>query len=150
MTQEQTICDAIRLAVRREEQAYSFLTAMSRCVQQAAVKSVLEDFARQELEHKDKLELELMKLGEVVPSGQTQEESNNPYYIEAEECTKMDYSELLRFCIEKEDISFRLYIDLASQMQRPLNKEVFIALAEEELRHKLRFEAMYDALLEGI
>lgn len=146
MTEQQTIYEAIRLAIRREQEAYSFLMAMSDCAKLPGIKSLLEDLASEELEHKDKLELELMKLGEVVPSEQTQGEAQNPYYIEADECADMDYADLLRLCMEKEDISFRLYLDLATQTHREQTREVFIALAEEELRHKLRFEAEYEKL----
>ena len=146
MTEQQTIYEAIRLAIRREQDAYSFLMAMSGCVKSPGMKFLLEDLAKEEVEHENKLELELMKLGEVVRSNQEQTETQNPYYVEAGECADMDYADLLRLCMEKEDISFRLYIDLSNQMHQEQTREVFISLAEEELRHKLRFEAEYEKL----
>jgi len=148
MTEEQTVCEAIRLAIRREQEAYNFLMAMNGCVKSPGIRFLLEDLAREELEHKDKLELELMKLGDVVRSEEIQGEAQNPYYIETDECVDMDYAELLRFCMGKEDISFRLYITLSTQVHQEQTREVFIALAEEELRHKLRLEAEYSRLPE--
>ncbi len=148
MTERQTIGEGIRLAVRSEQQAYDFLMAMRGCVKSASIRLLLEDLAGEELEHKEKLELELMKLGEVVYSQEIQGQAQNPYYIESDECADMDYAELLRFCIGKEDVSFRLYIDLSTQVHDEQAREVFIALAEEEVRHKLRLETEYSRLLE--
>ena len=87
-----------------------------------------------------------MKIGEVVSPQDSQTDSEYQYFIETDECRTMDYADLLRLCIEKEDISFRLYIDLATQMTHDESRDAILALAEEELRHKLRFEAEFDKL----
>jgi len=119
---------------------------MSQCVESPAIKYMLKDLAKEETEHEGKLELELMKLGEIVQPQDSQAEAENPYYVESDECANMDYADLLRLCIEKEDISFRFYIDMATQMHQDQSRDTFLALAEEELRHKLRFEAEYEKL----
>ena len=147
MTKQQTIHEIIKLAIRREEEAHNFLLAISACAESPEIKSMLESMAKEELEHKEKLELELMKLGEVVHIGQIPQGSENPYYFESEECSDMDYGDLLRLAIEKEDISFHLYMNLASQMHQQKTRDIFTALAEEELRHKLRFEDEYNNYL---
>jgi rubrerythrin len=146
MAQQQTIGQIIRLAIQREQNAYSFLMAMSECVKSPEIKYMFADLAKEELGHKDKLELELMKIGEVVRPGDSQIETENIFSIEADECRTMDYADLLRLCIEKEDISFRFYIDLATQMTQDESRDAILALAEEELRHKLRFETEFDKL----
>lgn len=146
MTEQQTIGRIIRLAIRREQEAYNFLMAMSECVESPGIKYMFKDLAKEELEHKDKLELELIKLGEVVQPQTSQTETENPYYIESDECATMDYTDLLRLCIEKEDISFRFYINMAVQLNQEESRDTLLALAEEELRHKLRFEAEYEKL----
>jgi rubrerythrin len=146
MTEQQTISQIIRLAIRREQEAYNFLMAVSECVESAGLKYMLRDLAKEELGHKDKLEMELMKLGEVVQQQDSQTEAENPYYIESDECATMDYADLLSLCIEKEDISFRFYIEMAVQVSREESRDTLLALAEQELRHKLRFEAEYEKL----
>ncbi len=146
MTKQQTIGQIIRLAIHREQEAYNFLMVMSQCVESPAIKYMLKDLAKEETEHEGKLELELMKLGEIVQPQDSQAEAENPYYVESDECANMDYADLLRLCIEKEDISFRFYIDMATQMHQDQSRDTFLALAEEELRHKLRFEAEYEKL----
>jgi rubrerythrin len=59
----------------------------------------------------------------------------------------MDYKDMLLLGMEKEEASFRIYIDLISQVQDKESREVLLALAEEEVEHKLRFETEYDLLL---
>jgi rubrerythrin len=120
--------------------------AMSRVVESPGIRYMLEDLAREELEHKEKLELELMKLSEVVRSDEASKLIEELYYIESDELAQMDYVDMLRLCIEKEDISFRLYINLATQVRREESRDTLLALAEQELRHKLRFEAEYEKL----
>ena len=52
--------------------------------------------------------------------------------------------------MEKEEASFRTYVNLVGQSQDEQSREVLLALAEEEVKHKLRFEAEYDMLLRKI
>ncbi len=49
--------------------------------------------------------------------------------------------------MKKEKAAFRLYLDLAAQVQSEDQKTLFLALAEEEARHKLRFELEYDKVV---
>lgn len=46
--------------------------------------------------------------------------------------------------MKKEKAAFRLYNDLASTVKDRALRETFLALAQEEARHKLRFEIAYD------
>lgn len=62
----------------------------------------------------------------------------------------MDYKDLLLLGMEKEEASFRTYVNLVGQSQDEQSREVLLALAEEEVKHKLRFETEYDMLLRKI
>ena len=59
----------------------------------------------------------------------------------------MDYKDMLIMTMQKEEASFRLYVDLAARVTSEDAYETFLALAEEEVKHKLRFEMEYDNLL---
>ena len=71
------------------------------------------------------------------------------YMTSDEPKVDMDYRDILVRAMEKEKISFRLYVDLAAVVEDGECREVLIALAEEEARHKLRFEIEYDNLTAG-
>jgi rubrerythrin len=59
----------------------------------------------------------------------------------------MDYKDMLMLGIEKEEASFRTYVNLAPSVHDQESREVLLALAQEEVKHKLRFETEYDMLL---
>lgn len=49
--------------------------------------------------------------------------------------------------MEKEEASFRTYVNLVVNARDVQTQELLLALAEEEVKHKLRFETEYDLLL---
>ena len=61
----------------------------------------------------------------------------------------MDYQEALQVAMHKEKKAFLLYTDLAGAVEDAGLKNTFLALAQEEAKHKLRFEIEYDDLLES-
>jgi rubrerythrin len=56
---------------------------------------------------------------------------------------------MLLLGIEKEEASFRTYVNLLMSVRDEESREVLLALAEEEVKHKLRFEMEYDMLQKG-
>jgi len=70
------------------------------------------------------------------------------YVISAAPELDMDERDIFTLGIEKEDASFRLYVNLIALAKDLDSKEILMALAEEELRHKIRFETELDKLSE--
>ncbi|MHC4240587.1 MAG: ferritin family protein, partial [Planctomycetota bacterium] len=60
--------EVLEFAIARELEAYHFYLALAERVDSAEMRTVFEDLAKEELDHKAKLELEIMKMGEVVPA----------------------------------------------------------------------------------
>ena len=56
----------------------------------------------------------------------------------------MDYQEALVVAMKKEKKAFKMYIDLAGATDDTNLQTVFMSLAQEEAKHKLRFEIEYD------
>jgi len=56
----------------------------------------------------------------------------------------MTYAQALVVAMSKEKAAFRLYYDLAKTAGNEEMRDIFIALAQEESKHKLRFEIEYD------
>ena len=59
---------------------------------------------------------------------------------------KMGYVDMLIVGMKKEEISRKLYSDLAEVTQTQELKKMFLKLAQEEGEHKLRFEIEYDLM----
>lgn len=66
------------------------------------------------------------------------------YLVDAEPAEDMSYAEALVLAMKKEKAAFRLYTDLASAARGDALRDLFLSLAAEEARHKLRFEVEYD------
>ena len=58
--------------------------------------------------------------------------------------TDISYQDALILAAKKEKAAFRLYTKLSDLAQDTELKQLFAALAQEEAKHKLRFEVEYD------
>jgi len=136
-----SVDEILEFAIAREVEANQLYTYMARRMENPEMRKVCEDFAEEELEHKAKLELEVMKRGKVVHGLDISD-----YIMDVGDEMNMDYDELLVFAIKKEQISIDLYNDLAAVVRDEESREVLLSLVEEETEHKRRFEVEYDNL----
>ncbi len=140
--------EILEFAIAKEVEAHHFYMALAGRVDNRGMGKVLEDLAEEELEHKRKLELEITKLGKTVPTGLQAGRPSKDYILADEGAVlDMDYKDVLLLAMEKEEASFRIYVNLIGTIEDEQSQEVLMAMAQEEVRHKLRFEAEYDALL---
>jgi rubrerythrin len=146
MGQPEPDIEILELAICREADAYRLYMKMANRASDPQMKQILESLAKEELEHKARLELELMKLGVVVSSGiptLTESLENDP----DEPAVNMDFKDLLLLAIKKEQSSMRLYIELAAVTKDKTSRNMLISLAEEEAMHRARFEIEYNILM---
>ena len=131
--------EMLEFAIAREVQAYRFYQTLAAQMDDIQTRALFEELAREELEHKARLELEIMKQGRVVNSWPVDD-------IEAEfkEGANMNYREVLLLGMQKEEVSFSLYVELLMAVKDYDRRKVLLALAQEELEHKQRFEAEYE------
>jgi len=66
------------------------------------------------------------------------------YMVDIEPSPNMDYQSAIILAMKKEKAAFKLYTTLASKMQDPELRNMFLSLAQDEAKHKLRFEIEYD------
>jgi rubrerythrin len=140
--------EILELAIAREVEAYNFYLALAERVAEQQMRSVFEGLAEEELEHKAKLELEVMKTGKTVAVEEKPLRPERSYILSDDESPlDMDYKDMLLLAMEKEEAAFRIYVNLAASAQDEESREVLLAIAEEEVKHKLRFETEYYLLL---
>ncbi len=137
--------DILAFAISEEEGAYQFYTTLASRVSDAALSKTLLNFAEEELGHKRKLqrvrdgERVLFEKGKPVTDMKIAD-----YLVEVEPSADMDYQAALILAMKKEKAAFRLYTDFAEQCTDEGLREMFLGLAQEEAKHKLRFEVEYD------
>ena len=149
MAQDGFDYEMLEFAINREVEAYYFYTALAESVDSAQMRRVFKDFAKEELEHKARLELEVLKIGRTLPIDEKFPEASHDNYVISgtDFLLNMNYKDILLLAIEKEEASFRVYIDLLPTVHDQQSREVLLAIAEEEVKHKQRFEIEYDLLL---
>lgn len=142
--------EILEFAIAREVEAYHFYMALGSRVESEEIRKVFEDLAKEELEHKAKLELEVMKTGKVLPVPEKVTIPEHDYIVSDDQSLlDMDYKDILLLGMEKEEASFRTYVNLVPNVHDEESREVLLAIAEEEVKHKMRFETEYDLLLRG-
>jgi rubrerythrin len=146
MSKSDPYVEIIRLAISKEVDAYTLYGKMASQAGDPGMKNLFLELVTEEMEHKARLELELMKLGIVVP--ETKTKKNNSADQEPEEpVQQMDYRDLLIFAMQKERSAMRLYIHLATLAKDNESREMLALLAEEEAMHQARFEVEYNFLM---
>ena len=140
MAEVRTDAEILGFAIGREIQAIKLYKLLARRANDKQVAQICEDYAQEELEHKEKLELEAMKRGYVVDTPQPETDSAASELSEPESSLDIGPEEVFSIAIEKEDDAFRFYFRLAAQMRDPEIQELLIQLAQEEARHKFKAE----------
>ena len=139
--------EIIRLAISKEVDAYNLYMQMAKKMNEPAIKNALEQLAAEELDHKARLELELMKLGITVPTEKEISELVSDDDEPQESVQQMSFKEMLIFAMEKERKAMRLYIQLATLTKDNASREMLSLLAEQEAMHQARFEVEYNFLM---
>jgi rubrerythrin len=142
--------EILEFAISKEVEAYYFYLALADRVEDPGIRQVFEDLANEELQHKAKLELEMIKTGVTLPDRQMPPGRPESDYIisDSDVPLDIDYADILLLGMEKEDAAFRMYVSFISNVRDEDSRELLLALAQEEVRHKLRFETEYDMLNE--
>ncbi|HUS73144.1 MAG TPA: ferritin family protein [Sedimentisphaerales bacterium] len=135
--------EVLDFAIAREVESQDFYMKLAERMENPAMQKVFENFATEELGHK--MKLEAVKHGEVL-LGQKEVRSLDiaDYVVDVEPQPDMDYAEALVVAMKKEKAAYRLYLDLAAVAEDEELTDMFLLLAQEEAKHKLRFEIEYD------
>jgi rubrerythrin len=136
--------EIIEFAIDREQEAHDFYVDLANKAEQPGMKDLFLQFAREEAGHKKKLE-GIQKGGRPIPiAGNVMDLKISDYLIDVEPSGDLTYQEALIVAMKREKAAFKLYTDLATLAAEEDLKRVFLALAQEEAKHKLRFELEYD------
>lgn len=148
MTDLSTVDEILAFAIENEEKAYDFYLQLAAATEAEAIKETLRGFAAEELGHKR--QLEEIRDGKVaarwVPQ-KVQDLKIADYLADVKLEPGLDFQEALIVAMKQELIAMKLYEDLALAAGPSPLADVFRGLAQEEAKHKLRFEIVYD---EGI
>jgi rubrerythrin len=146
MTVEQwnSVDEVLDFAIKNEEEAEAFYIDLAGKMDNPAMKSVFTGFAAEEAGHKAKL-LKVKSSGGFEPSKkEIMDLKIGDYLVTVDVTDDLTYQDALIVAMKKEKAAFKLYMDLHAKVSDPELKNLMLALAQEEAKHKLRFEVEYD------
>jgi len=148
MIEFRSVEDILKFALQKEEASYFFYMDMAKLVDDKTVSQLFEDFAREELNHREQIQLEIMKVGKVIDTEDDWANRTSADSLFNGELPKdFNVADALKVAIKKEQAAYKLYIDLIRVTKDQEAVDAFMVLAEEEIRHKMKFEAAYDSFM---
>jgi rubrerythrin len=139
--------EVLDYAIGEEEAAADFYSRLALRTKVPGMKSVFEGFAQEEIGHKEKLQAVKAGITFLSASQKVMDLRIAEYVVDVKLDPFLNYRDALVLAMKKEKAAFRLYSILAESMEDQVLKTTFLALAQEEAKHKLRFELEYDDLL---
>ena len=136
--------EVLDFAIKAEEAAHDFYMDLSKKVEKSWMQKALVDFAREEAGHKAKL-LEIKKGKTLAPAEEKVLDLKLTEYVaDVKPSLDMNYEQALVVAMKNEKNAYKLYMDLARVVDDENLRNAFLALAQEEAKHKLQFETEYD------
>jgi rubrerythrin len=139
-----TFDEVLDFAMEGEQGAVDMYSQLADGTENTEMRDVFIQFAKEEMGHKARL-LKIKNEGLVDshPVNVTDMKISD-YLAEVEPRPNMDYQSALILAMSREKAAFKLYTRLAQEVPFPDLQKIFLVLAQEEAKHKLRFELEYD------
>ncbi len=144
MTNFNDINEILDFAIQAEQGAVNLYTGLAEKAKINDMKQVFLEFAKEEMGHKARL-LKIKEEGIIdLPNEKVNDLKISDYTGDVVPRDDMDYQETLILAMSQEKAAFKLYSKLAERSPNQQFKNLFLSLAQEEAKHKLRFELEYD------
>ncbi len=136
--------EILDFAIEAEQHAADFYKELaSKSNNKAMIDSFLE-FAKEEMGHKGQL-MKIKKNGFLKFSQEQVEDLKiSDYLVDMTITDDITYKEALILAMKREKSAYNLYMKISTKTDNSDLKAVLISLANEEAKHKLRFELEYD------
>jgi len=140
----ESVDEILDFAIKNEEEAFAFYTNLSDSAETPHIRIIFEELAGEEKNHREKLvEAKKGKILDLTRE-KVMDLKISDYMVDIEPNSEMNYQNTLILAMKKEKKAFKLYMDLADETIDGTVKDLFLFLAQEESKHKLRLEIEYD------
>ncbi len=139
-----TFQDIVTYAVEKEEEAIRFYTDASQQEKYAAAKDTFLAFAEEEKKHKALFQNLDPQVVANYKFGRIADLKRSDYMVETEFVPGMPYVDILRLAMKREEHAKKFYDDCVALVEGEDQKKLFRMLSQEESKHKLKLETMYD------
>jgi rubrerythrin len=138
--------EIIEFAIEREKEAVSFYEDASARQEYSDARKMFKDFANEERKHRALLE-GFLKGEKTIVDYQFKwipDMKRSNYLVDIPYEKGMPYADILRLAMKREEKSLDLYNKLALEIDDKEMKQIFKVLCQEEAKHKLALETLYD------
>lgn len=136
-------------AIEKEKEAAAFYNEISMQEKYSGTKEMFAGFAIEERKHQKMLEDILSDKGKIaeykfewIP-----DLKRSNYLVDAEYEKGMHYKDILRIAMKREEKALEFYNDIARKNKNEEHVKIFKILAQEEAKHKLGLEKLYDSYM---
>ena len=144
MNEFTNINDILDFAIQNEQNAVDFYNELASTARSEDMLKTFTEFAQEEMRHKARL-IKTKEEGIFnLPTTKVADLKIADYVVRTEPKAEMNYEQSLVLAMKREKAAFKLYSKLAEKAPSAEIKNLFLSLALEESRHKLRFELEYD------
>ena len=138
----------VNFAIEKEIEAAEFYDRVSKESSMSGSKEMLKELATEERKHQALLKgLDKKDISEGLESYKFEwikDIKRSNFVVEMEYEDGMAYNDILLIAMKREEKALELYNKLLDNAQTEDQKKVFKMLCQEEAKHKLAFETMYD------
>ena len=144
-----SIDEILEFAIGNEKDAVKFYSSLAKEATRTSLKEIFESFAKEEEKHVvllsdmsgNKEKIDAYKFDKITDL------KISDYMVETEYEQGMPMPEILKIAMKREENAVNLYTSLAGKTDHEDAKKVFMILVQEESKHKLALESMYDDYL---
>ncbi|MBC8443762.1 MAG: ferritin family protein [Deltaproteobacteria bacterium] len=140
--------DVLDFAIEREIEAAEFYRSLAVEESMSGTREMFKEFAEVEKSHQTMLEdLKAGKVGEKLAGYKLKwipDMKRSDYVVDMEYRKGMPYNEILLIAMKREEKALQLYNELLKEAEPEAVKRVFKILCQEEAKHKLALETLYD------
>lgn len=143
-----SIDEILDFAIESEIEAAKFYQDVSEQEEFLDKRQMMRDFAAEELKHQKLLEdVKSGSMGSKLDEYEFKwiaDLKRSNYVTDIEYHAGMGYSDLLLMAMKREENALKLYNDMLPKAQTEEQKKIFKMLCQEEAKHKLILETMFD------
>jgi rubrerythrin len=143
-----SLASILDFAIEKEKEAVDFYSGLSKEEAFSGTKEMFQSFAKEEEKHRKLLEdFKAKGLTQTMKDYKLKwikDIKRSDYVVELEYRKGMAYNEILMLAMKREEKALKLYNDFLKQAESPESQKVFKMLCQEEAKHKLALETMYD------
>jgi len=138
----------LNFAMEKEKEAVDFYRSLSEKESLSGSREMFADFAKEEQKHFDMLSNVKSGAPDKAVTGYKfkwiPDIKRSDYVVETAYQEGMGYNEILMLAMKREEKALALYNTLLKQAETEAAKKIFKILCQEEAKHKLALETLYD------